>query len=228
MSLTLDSSISDFIAYVNQKNLHAPFNKMLVQCDDTLKELLGVDTFAFFGLERILKEKKEMNSDSVEPKRETILVDDTMSIEEIAARILTKLRDNPVDLSGTVVLPKDSDTDSDSTPSTPSTQECEEEQEEEDVYENYDEFHVSDRNKDIIRFMYFEKNGIPIVNINDISFEKDDLIVYMNTIMKIDTSQKTFDKFNDGLIIGILTSLLTATFFSLWLSFVNVGLTKMG
>lgn len=222
MSLTLDSPVSDFIAYVEEKNLYNSFNKMLIYCDNTLKELLGVDSFAFFGLERIIKQKKEKNMEGL--KKETLVAEDTMSLEEIAAHILAKLHELPMDMSGNLVLEKE-DTLSESTPKTPEMLEYEEE-EVEDVYENYDEFIVSDKNMVEVHFVRFEKNGVPIVKINEYMFEEHDFVEYAGHLLE--KKKETVDKLNEGIIIGILSSFLVATFFSLWLSFVNVSLSKMG
>jgi hypothetical protein len=227
MSLTLDSPVSEFIAYVNQKNLYNSFNKMLIHCDDALKELLGVDSFAFFGLERILKEQKEKQMEA--PKEETILADDSMSLEEVAAQILAKLHELPIDLSGTIIEKENMNDTSSETPSTPEYEfEEEEKEEEKDTIENYDEFHVSDKNMETVRFSRFEKNGVPIVKLNGYEFEEEDFLSYIQSLTGTSSLNVKGDPLNEGIAIGILASFLGVAFFSLWLSIINFGLSKMG
>ena len=226
MSLTLDSPVSDFIAYVKENDLYNSFNKMLIHCDDTLKELLGVDSFAFFGLERILKQQKEKQIN-----QDIILADDSMSLEEVAALILAKLHELPMDLSGTVIEKENMNDTSSETPSTPEyefEEEEEEEEEEEDTIENYDEFHVSDKNMETVRFSRFEKNGVPIVKLNEYEFEEEDFLSFVQSLTGTSSLNVKGDPLNEGIAIGILTSFLVATFFSLWLSLINFGLLKMG
>lgn len=230
VTLTVNSPVKDFIAYVSQNNLYNPSNKMLVQCDNTLKELLGVDSFAFFGLERILEQKRSL-------VKETILADDNMSLEEIAAQILANLHKMPIDLSGGEMDicesehsdAEHSETESKSSASTPSTCSVYEykSESEEDVYEWTNEFQVRDNQSRSVSFMKYTKNGTSCVKINTLEFNEEDFIEYIAHLLYNGGYEKE-DRMNEGIVIGGLSVFLVYSLFCLWLSIVNHGLCRMG
>ena len=218
MALSVDSPVSDFIKYVEDNNLYNSFNKMLVQCDDTLKEILGVDSFAFFGLERILKLKQKE-----EIVKEKIMVSDDMSLEEIAAKILLSLQEAPMDLMD--VEDKESESEKEkSTPSTPPTPDYKEE-EPESEYENFDEFDVVDFYRKGLHIEQYERNGVRLIKFAGYVFEAEDLVNYLGGTVN-DMKEPVEDRWNEGLFVGAVSVFLVFTLFSLWLSLVNYGMCR--